>query len=633
MGLFNRKSKDQESREHTLSILKKLSNVNQAEIQEIVDFITKPQDSESNNKQSPDIQKYLEIVSSLFGRTSLTNDLSSLSDREQLYQIYDEMDESTTHITAALDILSDDATQPDELGHILTIESDSEKVTSLLTDMVEDLELEAKLSKWARSVAKYGDMFVKIGAQEGVGVINIDDTIYPSAVERLDYKGNLLAFKELKSLSSVAGEDLLPPWEYIHFKHKGELQKNNNTARFSSTTSYSFTSSYGQSILKSAIKVYSQLRFVENLLILSRLTNSVRRNIFLINTGNLDPANSFETISNYARLLKKNINLDIDNRVFNASKHTFSYDEDIFLPVSDTRNDVRIEQTGGDVNISEQYDLEYLLNKLFAALKIPKAYLNYEQDLNARSTLIQLDIRYARSVGQLQNTLLSGLDRLARIHLTYNGLDPDSVNFDLRLTSVSSIDAEARLEQKTQRISAAKDMWELLVEMNNNLQEIKENSVELTPPTGGDSDFSKGGDLGPEEPSLPGDDTDISKVEPVRDTGGSGGMESYADFAKGPSESVRLKEVGVGDSSAKSPLDLQYAASMLFKEYLGLSAEDVGTLLREKKDLSEKARKTKLRESRRTTLYYKDLNSSYPNPQGIEGFNNLVSNLKETDKI
>lgn len=631
MGLFDRFRKKGTDK---VDVLRYLSEIKDSELQELINFVKNDPDYMNKVEENPDLMKYLSLVSSVLGHNTLAV-TQGIRDRDYFYKIYDEMDESTAYITAALDILSDDATQPDDRGRILVVESESQKVVSLLENMLDELEIEAKISRWTRSVAKYGDLFIKIGAEEGAGIVSIDDTIYPSSVDRVDYKGKTLAFLDREDSLGQYSRDYLPPWDYVHFRHKGEVRREDRSLVGSPDgTASKFSAVYGQSALKAAIKVYSQLRFVENLLILSRLTNSIRRNIFLINVGNLDPGNAFESVRNYANLLKKSINLDIDENVFNSKKHTVTYDEDIFLPVQDTKNDVRIEQIGGDVNIGEQYDLEYLLNKLFSALKIPKAYLNYEQDLNARSTLIQLDIRYARSVAQLQNTMLTGLDRLARIHLAYNGLNPDAVDFTLKLTAVSAIDAEARLEARSQKIDAASDMWDLLTTINNGLTDIRDTGeTDATSVGGGGPDFDIDlGDIG-----GPDDTPDIPDAEPAEaparaDTGGD--EESYADFSRETTESIKLGEQvfksGGFSVPSSSPIDLAYAAEIILRDYLGFDGEEVNTLLRIQDDMRESAQITKLHESNKIKRRYtRDLNSSYPDDSGMEEFDITVSRLRE----
>jgi len=552
---------------------------------------------EDNPRLSPRTVQYLKIVKELFGRTYdiFGADSTGLT-RDQLYQIYDEMDDSVAYVTSALDIISDDATQPDDDGNLIYIETENSKVRHIIEDLFEDLEIDSKLSKWARAVAKYGDLFVRVyGSTEGdtKGISSIDDTIYPSAVVRKDFRGKLVAFS---SNESALNDTYDPPWTYVHFRHKGDLSPSRNKRTGSvNGEDVSLSSSYGQSILKAAVKVYTQLRFVENMILLSRLTNSVRRNIFAINVGETDPNSAFELIKNYADLLKKDINFKLDEDLYSTSKHTSSYDEDIFIPVSDPKNDMSITSVGGDVNIPEQYDLEYLQNKLFAALKIPKAYLNYEQDLNARSTLIQLDIRYARSVGQLQTTLITGLTRLVKIHLAYIGMDPEMVDFKIQLTGVSAIDQESRLEQKTQRIAAARDFWDIIVSVNDTLRDAQEEKPEgntnpagagrgtdITIDTGGDT--GGGGDLADELEDLR--SSDLGEVEP--DVG-----EVEADVGEAPTEPSGesrkrsgnpLREGLMRGMEYNSPLDLEYLAGMLFSEYLDLPEDEVKVILRQTTD-------------------------------------------------
>lgn len=478
IGIFD-KFRESEKHENGVpdeaSLLKYIANLSPADIDRLVDIARNGYNNNRDNEdQGKSLTDYYNLLHAVFNSTNFNSIGNSPHTRNQRYEIYDEMDESTAYISSALDILSDDATQADENGVVIHVNSDSAKINTLVQEFIRDFELEDKVPKWARAVAKYGDLFIKVEGSYGEGVTYINDTIYPGIIDRRDLNGKLVAFTNNQN-EVYSDNDFYAPWEFVHFRHKGDIYKEeSNYARLNinkDTFDKNLTSAYGQSILRPAIKVYAQLRFVENMILLSRLTNSIRRNIFLINVGEVAPDKAFDTVSNYARLLKKDINLNIEDGLYSASKHTINYDEDIFIPVGDPQNDVRIEQVGGDANIKEQYDLEYLLNKLFSALKVPKAYLNYEQDLNARSTLIQLDIRYARSVSQLQNTVVSGIKRLINIHLAYLGLNPDELDLDISLTPVSAIDEEARADQQTKQIANARDTWDLLTSMKDTIGE------------------------------------------------------------------------------------------------------------------------------------------------------------------
>lgn len=583
----------------TDNLLAGLSTLTPQDLEDIKSILADHRSEEKDDK-SPRTDQYLDIARSLYMRAldPYISSSSSQISRNQLYGIYDEMDDSVAYVTSALDILSDDATQPDEYGNIYYIDSPSEKVRNLLTNLFEDLEIESKLSKWARAIAKYGDLFIRVygSTEDGHrGVSSVDDTIYPSSVERRDYRGKLVAFIDTDTSYFNEGS-IRPPWDYIHFRHKGDLTPLKSKNLGSQETS-SLVSSYGQSILRAAVKVYTQLKFVENMILLSRLTNSVRRNIFSINVGEVDPKQAFETIKKYSDLLKKDINLNLADDLYNSAKHTAAFDEDIFIPVSDPKNDIQITTVGGDVNIAEQYDLEYLLNKLFAALKIPKAYLNYEQDLNARSTLIQLDIRYARSVSQLQTTLITGLTRLANIHLAYLGLDPDAVEFTITMTSVSAIDQEARLEQKQNSVGVARDMWDVLTTMNDTLTTIRDTDLQETP-----VDLTVDDTPGVDTTS---DTTDMSDIK-----------QSLVQSEEGsPEESARRLGKRIREdleiTPTNSPMNMEYLASRILKDYMDFTEDEVSIILNKKTESMNDSKSQK-----RSKCITGDTEMDYPTDSG-----------------
>lgn len=565
MALFDKVFKRNTLQDDTNKLLKALTNLTSEDYEVLKQIASggNPKDVKGESK----INSLLDMVDHAFSRYTAYGE-NSPQTRKQLYNIYDEMDDSVAYISSALDLWSDDATQPDADGTIIRVTSESDKVLAITQDLIDDFELETKISKWARCVAKYGDFFIKLKYEEGKGITKILDDIYPSMVERHDLDGELVAFSSLVNESLV--HDVVPPWDYVHFKHKGDIPKDMDRLNDyqMGKGDHSLFSSYGQSVLRPAIKVYAQLRFTENMIILSRLTNSIRRNIFMINVGNSAPDKSYEAIANYANLLKKNINLDLESSIYNSQRKTISYDEDIFIPVADPKNDIRIEQIGGDTDIGEQYDLEYLLNKLFSALKIPKAYLNYEQDLNARSTLVQLDIRYARSVASIQQTLRGGLLRLARINLAMHDIDPDAVEFDIQLTPVSTIDAEAKRQELLDKANVANTIWRTMCDINDKL-------------------------------------------------GGQQSNPMASIFGGGPEES---------SDEPDTPVDLKYAAECILKNYLELSTEDIDKLLRKEED--EDANKHKKVSFRRVSSG-SDPSAPLPDRETMVGFSRVREQLYE----
>lgn len=64
-----------------------------------------------------------------------------------------------------------------------------------------------------------------------------------------------------------------------------------------------------------------------------------------------------------------------------------SVDEDYFIPIRGDQSGTRIETLAGGQHVSDIADVEYIQKKLFSALKVPKAYLGYDEALSSKATL------------------------------------------------------------------------------------------------------------------------------------------------------------------------------------------------------------------------------------------------------
>ena len=134
--------------------------------------------------------------------------------------------------------------------------------------------------------------------------------------------------------------------------------------------------------------------------------------------------------------------------------------EDFFLPVrgSDSGTDISnlpgLEWTGTD-------DIEYLRNKMMAALKIPKAFLGYDESLSGKATLAAEDIRFARTIQRIQRIIVSELNKIAVIHLYSQGYRDESlVDFTLELTNPSTIFEKEKIDVWKSKVEVSKDMQE-----------------------------------------------------------------------------------------------------------------------------------------------------------------------------
>jgi len=175
--------------------------------------------------------------------------------------------------------------------------------------------------------------------------------------------------------------------------------------------------------------------------------NSPERRAFFIDVGNIPPAD----VENYMEAAKATLRsqsvMDKKNGREDMRLNAMSVLDDFFIPVRGQQTGTRIETLGGASHATDIEDVEYIQKKLFAALKVPKPYLNYDENLSSKASLSQMDVRFSRTISGMQKTVISELNKLAMIHLFAMGFDKeDLIDFELRLSNPSSIAMQQKLE-------------------------------------------------------------------------------------------------------------------------------------------------------------------------------------------
>jgi hypothetical protein len=236
------------------------------------------------------------------------------------------------------------------------------------------------------------------------------------------------------------GNQVLQNWQVSHFRLLG------NDAFLP----------YGTSVLEAARRIWRQLILIEDAMLVYRVVRSPDRRVFYIDVGNVPP----EDIANYMEQaqtsLRKNQVVDKTTGRVDLRYNPLSVDEDYFIPVRGAASGTKIEPLAGGTNAAAIEDVQYIQKKLFSALKIPKAYLGYDEGLGAKATLSQEDIRFSRSINRIQRTLISELNKLAIIHLYCNGFEGhDLLDFEIKLTNPSTIAQQQKLELFTTKFTIA----------------------------------------------------------------------------------------------------------------------------------------------------------------------------------
>ena len=110
--------------------------------------------------------------------------------------------------------------------------------------------------------------------------------------------------------------------------------------------------------------------------------------------------------------MKRNQVVDSDTGRVDLRYNAMSVDEDYYIPVRGAVNNTRIESLPGGQFTGDIDDVNYLRDKLFSALKVPKAYLAQTDAMEDKTTLAQKDIRFARTIQRLQRVVIAELENM-----------------------------------------------------------------------------------------------------------------------------------------------------------------------------------------------------------------------------
>ena len=197
---------------------------------------------------------------------------------------------------------------------------------------------------------------------------------------------------------------------------------------------------------------------MEDAMLIHRIMRAPEKRMFYINVGSIPPTEVDQFMQKTINTMKKTPYVDQQTGDYNLKFNMQNMMEDFYLPVRGGDSSTRIETTKG-LDYDGTTDVQYLQAKLFAALKIPKAYFGYEGDLQGKATLAAEDIIFARTVERIQRIMESELTKIALVHLYTQGFTGESLtNFEVRLSTPSIIFEQEKVALLKEKVDLAAQM-------------------------------------------------------------------------------------------------------------------------------------------------------------------------------
>jgi len=375
------------------------------------------------------------------GSYSYNAQISYQTSRLQLYNDYEVMDADPI-IASALDVYADESTTKNEYKDVLKIVTDDEEVSEILRNLFYDIiNIDFNLWMWIRNMCKYGNQYLKLDISEKFGIVNVVplpvyevtreeffDQEHPHAVRfkvQGSYGNGTFEYYEIADFRLMSDSNFLP---------------------------------YGKGMIESARKVWKQLVLMEDAMLIHRIMRAPEKRIFKIDIGNIPAQEVDQYMGKIIDKMKKTPYIDPATGDYNLKFNMMNMTEDFYLPTRGGDSNTSIDTIKGlEFNAIE--DIEYLRNKMMAALKIPKAFLGYEEQIGAKATLAAEDVRFARTIERIQRIVIGELTKIAVIHLYSQGItDARLVNFEIELTNPSTIAEQEKMA-----------LWETKVRMSNEI--------------------------------------------------------------------------------------------------------------------------------------------------------------------
>ena len=395
------------------------------------------------------VDRYQLLFSTGKGLSGYSDTAMVRSLRLGLFRDYESMD-SDSIIASALDVYSDESTMKSEYGDVLTINSDNDQIKQILHNLFYDImNVEFNLWSWVRNMCKYGDFFLHLEIDDKYGIKNVVplssyDVVRLEGIdpENPEYVKFVLESADPNQVKMTHTQQEFENFEIAHFRLLGD----------------SNYLPYGKAMVEGGRKTWKQLSLMEDAMLIHRIMRAPEKRVFKIDIGNIPPNEVDNYMNQIINKMKKAPVVEKESGDYNLRYNMQNITEDFFVPVRGGDSGTQIDSLPG-LTYEAVEDIEYLRNKLMAALKVPKAFLGYEEQVGSKATLAAEDVRFARTIERIQRIVVSELTKIAIVHLYVQGYtDADLVNFDLGLTNPSTIYEQEKIELWTSKTSLASSM-------------------------------------------------------------------------------------------------------------------------------------------------------------------------------
>ena len=395
-------------------------------------------------------QKYLAYQWKKVGADNAMESLAGYTAVKLMYRDVDLMDGSP-EIGTALDIISEEVCPIKSDGKMINVYSSSKRTKAMLEDLfVNRLHIYTDLPMIARHLAKYGNTFMFLNIDKDNGIMGW--TMLP--VYEIDRIEN--GFSASYAISSTINNKDVKP-DTVRFVWNGHNENNpfwNWQVAHFRLLNDSFFLPYGVSMMHKARRAWRMWSMMEDAMLIWRLDKAVERRVYKIYVGNINDADVESYVQEIANNFKRTPIIDPATGQIDLRRNFLDVASDYFIPVRREDAPNPIETLAAANSQVQMEDIEYMQNKMFAAMRVPKTFLNFQEAQGKGQNLSIMDVRFSRMINRIQQFLLMELNKIAMIHLYIMGLTDEIGNFTISLNNPSAQIEAQELDDLTKRLAA-----------------------------------------------------------------------------------------------------------------------------------------------------------------------------------
>lgn len=466
------------------------------------------------------------VESSQINMNALGTFTQASRSRNEIYETLDYMSEDSA-IAAILETYAEDATETNDQGNIMWCESSDESVNKFVTYLLNALNVDKHIYKWAHSLCKYGDVYLRLYRESDYAdelfsakdkkrdtrslTEDIKIKYYSPSdkyVHYLEYVDNPAQVFELtrfgktysyiktdvvatntmnsqmnatnsflhKYSFNVGDIELYQPTEFVH----GCLEDNSSRTpeeveillgedKNGDGKTLNFKVKRGQSLLYNSYKIWRQLMLLENSVLLNRVTQSSIVRVIGVEVGDMPKENVQFQLQQVKQMIEQKAALNVGNSM---SEYTNPGPvvNNVYIPTRNNQGVISTQQIGGEVKIGDLDDLSYYQNKFYGSMRVPKQYFSQTDDaagFSGGESLALISSRYAKMVKRIQNVLCQMMTDAINLILIDTENESYINKFTLKMQPPATKEEKERRENIVNKVSLVTDIMNTLSDIES----------------------------------------------------------------------------------------------------------------------------------------------------------------------